>query len=87
MMEVTLIRTQIQLNEEQMRRLRALAAERGVSLAELIRQSVDAFIMLTGSANAETRWQRAIAAAGRFHSGKRDVSSQHDHYLIEAWKQ
>ena len=36
-----MVRTQIQLTEEQARRLKALAAEQGVSMAELIRRSVD----------------------------------------------
>ncbi|MBC7260398.1 MAG: ribbon-helix-helix protein, CopG family [Chloroflexi bacterium] len=80
-----MIRTQIQLTEEQMRRLKALAAERGVSLAQLIQESIDALAMPAG--NAEIRRHRAIAVAGRFHSGKRDVSSQHDRYLVEAWEQ
>ena len=36
-----MIRTQIQLTEEQAQRLKTLAAEQGKSVAELIRQSVD----------------------------------------------
>jgi len=82
-----MIRTQIQLTEEQARRLKALAAERGISVAELIRQSVDAFSPAAGNTDAKTRRQRAIAVVGRFHSGKRDVSSEHDRYLAEAWQQ
>jgi len=31
------------------------------------------------------RFTRAIAAAGRFHSGQYDVSTEHDHYLAEAY--
>ncbi|MGQ9493279.1 MAG: ribbon-helix-helix domain-containing protein [Anaerolineae bacterium] len=80
-----MIRTQIQLTEEQMHRLKTLAAQRGVSLAQLIRESIDALATPAGS--AEIRRQRAIAVAGRFRSGKRDASSQHDRYLIEAWEQ
>jgi len=87
MMEKTMIRTQIQLTEEQMLRLKALAAKRGVSLAELIRQSVDAFSTVMGGTDPETRRKRAIAVIGRFRSGKRDVSSRHDHYLAEAMQQ
>ena len=81
-----MIRTQIQLTEEQLRRLRALAAARGTSVAELIRQSVDAVAQSRG-VTTHTRRQRAIAAAGRFHSGQRDVSADHDRYLAEACQQ
>ena len=35
-----MVRTQIQLTEEQAEGLKRLAAERGVSMAELVRQSV-----------------------------------------------
>jgi 16S rRNA U516 pseudouridylate synthase RsuA-like enzyme len=38
------IRTQVQLTEEQARQLRRLAAERGVSVAQLIRESVEALL-------------------------------------------
>jgi hypothetical protein len=80
-----MIRTQIQLTEEQLRRLKALAAARGLSVAELIRQSVDT-VASAGAVDAQTRRQRAIAVAGRFRSGKRDVSAEHDRYLAEAWQ-
>ena len=36
-----MVRTQIQLTEEQARALKELAAEEGVSMAELIRRSVE----------------------------------------------
>ena len=80
-----MIRTQIQLSEAQARRLKALAAERGVSVAELIRQGVDTLIP-AGAVDGEERRQRAMAAAGRFHSGQHDVSVQHDRHLAEVWK-
>jgi len=82
-----MIRTQVQLREEQVRALKELAAARGVSMAELIRQSVDAFIRSSRGVDAEERRRRAIAAAGRFRSGASDVSSDHDRYLAEAFRQ
>jgi uncharacterized protein (DUF849 family) len=84
-----MIRTQVQLGEEQMRMLKKLAAARGVSMAELIRQSVDALIRSsTGiGIDDEERRRRAIAAAGRFRSGMSDVSSEHNRHLIEAFRQ
>ena len=83
-----MIRTQIQLKEEQVRVLKKLAAARGVSMAELIRQSVDALIRSsTGiGISDEERRRRAIAAAGRFRSGWSDVSSDHDRHLVEAFR-
>ncbi len=83
-----MIRTQIQLKEEQVRVLKKLAAARGVSMAELIRQSVDALIRSsTGiGISDEERRRRAIAAAGRFRSGRSDVSSDHDRHLVEAFR-
>jgi hypothetical protein len=80
-----MIRTQVQLTEEQARTLKILAVERESSVAELIRQSVDIFIRSTAGVTMETRRQRAIAAAGRFRSDKSDVSTDHDEYLAEAY--
>ena len=82
-----MIRTQIQLREEQVRILKELASARGVSMAELIRQSVDTLIRSSKGVDKEEQRRRAIAAAGRFRSGKSDVSSEHDHYLVEAYRQ
>jgi hypothetical protein len=79
-----MIRTQIQLTEEQARLLKALASERRTSVAALIRQSVDRF-MLSSGASIEARRQRAIAAAGSFRSGRSDLSTEHDQYLAEAY--
>jgi hypothetical protein len=81
-----MIRTQVQLTEEQARVLKNLASIRQVSVAELIRQSVDALIRSSREIDAEERRRRAIAAAGRFHSGASDISAEHDEYLVEAFQ-
>ena len=73
-----MIRTQVQLREDQVQALRELASARRTSIAALIRQSVDALIRSSRSIDDEERRQRAIAAAGRFRSGTSDVSSAHD---------
>ena len=80
-----MVRTQIQLTEEQMKSLKKLAGERHVSLAELIRQGVDAVLRSSGAITIEERRRRAIAAAGRFRSGRRDLSAKHDQHLAEAF--
>jgi len=81
-----MIRTQIQLTEAQAQTLKALAAARQSSVAELIRQSVDHLIRQSGSVDVEERRRRAIAAAGRFHSGQSNVSTEHDRHLAEAYQ-
>jgi hypothetical protein len=78
-----MVRMQIQLKEDQGERLKAAAASRGISMAELIREAIDlALSRGTDRTPAETR-QRALAAAGRFHSGLKTVSVKHDNYLAE----
>ena len=79
-----MVRTQIQLTEEQAKALKRLASKLGISLAELIRRGVDTVLNSSGEISVEERRQRAIAAAGRFHSGKEDISTKHDEYLDEA---
>ena len=81
-----MIRTQIQLTEKQADALRDLAAREHVSVAELIRRSVDAWIRSSVERTPDERWQRALAVAGRFRSNMTDVSTNHDRYLAEAYK-
>jgi hypothetical protein len=78
-----MVRTQVQLSEQQVRRLRSFAAEKKLSLAEIIRRAVDRFFEDTPAVNRADRRQAAINAAGRFGSGRRDVSRKHDTYLAE----
>ncbi|MEW6546981.1 MAG: ribbon-helix-helix protein, CopG family [Bacillota bacterium] len=81
-----MVRTQVQLTEEQARALKKLAAEQGKSVADLIRKGVDLVIASSWSTAAEERVSRAIALAGRFRSGLRDLSVEHDRYLAEAYR-
>lgn len=82
-----MIRTQIQLTEEQARAVKALAMTRDTSVAELIRQSVDELLQKAVGTDMVERRRRAIAAAGRFHSGKTDISTNHDEHLAEAYQE
>jgi post-segregation antitoxin (ccd killing protein) len=79
------IRTQVQLTEEQARQLRRLAAERGVSVAQLIRESVEALLERSAVSRDQELRRRAMAAAGRFRSGQGDIATRHDDYLVEAY--
>ncbi len=82
----TMVRTQIQLTEEQAARLKRLAATKGVSVAELIRQGVEVLLHSTGTISPEEQRQRAIAVAGRFHSGRSNLSIKHNDHLAEVYK-
>ncbi len=81
-----MIRTQIQLTEEQAKTLKKIAGKKHVSMAELIRQGVNNLMRSSGEVTMEERKKRAVAAAGRFHSGKKDISTKHDDYLTEAFR-
>jgi Arc/MetJ-type ribon-helix-helix transcriptional regulator len=79
------IRTQIQLTEEQAAKLKRIADERGVSMAQVIREAVD---RLPRRDDRRERFERAIHAlrVSHFHDveGKTDVSVRHDEYLADA---
>ncbi len=84
---VGVIRTQIQLTETQLGALRRLAANNGVSIADLIRRSVDSYLAAhTAERSREERIERALSATGKFASGARDVSAEHDGYLAQAFE-
>ena len=80
-----MVRTQIQLTEKQAKALKKLASSRQLPMAELIRQGVDAILISPMVLNAEEKRKRALAVAGRYRSGKRDVSREHDKHLAEAF--
>ncbi len=82
-----MVRTQIQLTEEQMRAIKKMAASRHISGAALIRHAVDAMIKSDLSADFEERRKRAIEIVGKFRSGKSDVSKRHDEYLERTFPQ
>jgi len=81
-----MIRTQIQLTENQAAALKALAKQHRVSMAELIRRSVGQLIRTERpTVSDEERRRRAIALIGRFRADLPDVAVNHDKYLEEAY--
>lgn len=80
-----MVRTQIQLPEEQVAMLKKMAAAEHKSMAELIRQSVDFFAKVKHGAGDDQRRKRAMAAAGRFRSGVKDLAASHDTYLAKVF--
>ena len=78
-----MVRTQIHLTEDQAQSLRKLAHRYELSVAELIRRGVDQVLASGLSGEVDQKKRKAMAAAGRFRSGHKDVSVRHDHYLAE----
>lgn len=81
-----MIRTQIQLTEAQSESLKKMARRQRTSIAALIRSGVDEIIRSGGELTREEQVERARAAAGKFHSGKKDLARRHDEYLIESFE-
>jgi hypothetical protein len=84
--ETFMVRTQIQLTEDQAKALKKIAQSRHLSVAELIRKAVDTVIRSSSVIDMEERHKRAMEIVGKFGSGKRDTSKRHDLYLTEAYK-
>ncbi|MGZ9223461.1 MAG: ribbon-helix-helix protein, CopG family [Anaerolineales bacterium] len=92
-----MVRTMIQLTEEQMKALKALAKARKTSVAKLVRESVAQYIVTApAELSEEEKRKRALEflewvkkEKPRDIEGATDVSVNHDKYLTEiygTWK-
>jgi hypothetical protein len=81
------LRTQVQFTPEQARRLRALARREGVSVAELVRRSVDR-VLSEEASKPTARYQQASRLVGAFHdrAGATDLAKRHDEHLSDAFE-
>ena len=75
-----MIRTQVSLTEEQMRRLRREARRQHVSLAAIIRYAVDR-VVPDEDAQRHERIEALLDAAGSAGSGTGTVAREHDEVL------
>jgi Arc/MetJ-type ribon-helix-helix transcriptional regulator len=78
-----MIRTQIQLTDEQARALRKIAAAEGRSMADVVRDGLSLLLRGRATADREAVKRRSLAALGRFRSGAPDLASEHDRHLGE----
>ncbi len=78
-----MVKTQVQLPEEDLAELRRMAAEEGVSVSELVRRGVKQVLEAKGKPSREELWDRAMKLVGMFRSGKTDIGRRHDDYLAE----
>lgn len=67
-------------------RLRALAAEQGLSVSEMACDEIDNLLTQVEQQTRTTKARRAIAAVGRFRSGGRDAARRHDEFLVSAYE-
>ncbi len=82
-----MIRTQIQLTEEQHKFLKEKAAEYNVSMAELVRRGVDLLTEQETKPSREELKRRALSVVGIASDvdGATEVSVNHDQYLAEIY--
>ncbi len=89
-----MIRTMVQLTEEQLKALKELARARKTSVASLVRESVAQYVAVADRRlKREQARQRALAFLDYIDShpdefqdieGKTDVSVNHDEYFVQA---
>ena len=79
-----MVRTQIQLPEELVRRIRDVADDQHTSMAEVVRRAVSYFFEMSPQIDRKARYERAAAAAGAFSSGHSDLARCHDRHFAEA---
>jgi hypothetical protein len=79
-----MVRTQIQITQEQADVLKRIASREGISVAEVIRRALNSVVRTEIlPPHREEIKRRAFAAAGCFHSGVRDLATRHDDYWAE----
>jgi Arc/MetJ-type ribon-helix-helix transcriptional regulator len=81
-----MVRTQIQLTEAQVSKIKKAAIDQGTSVAEVIRRAVENMVQSSGKMTIQERARRAMEIAGKFRSGKTNTSRDHDKYLGEAYE-
>jgi hypothetical protein len=77
-----MVRTIIQLSEDQAEALERAARRRGISKAAVIRMALSA---LVEHEHADLGIERALSAAGAGASGRQDLAERHDDYLADSW--
>ena len=80
-----MIRTQIQLTEDQLRTLKALARQEERSVADLVRQSVAEYLVRRPAADRAERIRRARDMVGRYRSDCPDLAERHARHLGDAF--
>ncbi|MEW6219767.1 MAG: ribbon-helix-helix domain-containing protein [Thermodesulfobacteriota bacterium] len=80
-----MVRTQIQLTQEQYQGLKALAQGTHEPIAALIRRAVDQ-LLLTRKPDRAALYRQAASVVGKYTAGAPDIAVEHDRYLEEAYR-
>ena len=75
-----MVRTQVQLTDEQYRALKEVSRSGEESIASLIRRAVDQ-LLLTRRPDRLALYRQASAAVGKYSAKDSDISVEHDRYL------
>jgi len=82
-----MVRTQIQLTEDQAQMLRELSLAGNESVAALIRKAIDRFLVTgTSIPNRAAQYRQALSLAGKYETAQPDIAVEHDRYLEEAFR-
>lgn len=81
-----MVRTQIQLTGEQVRKLKRLAGATDRSVAALIRTAVDQYLV-SSKPDRVSAYRQARRVIGSHTADITDGSTRHDRYLDEAFSQ
>jgi len=81
-----MIRTQIQLTEKQYKALKELSVRDNISMAGVIREAVECYSTERTISGSKKKYRKALDAVGKFESGYKDISKNHDKYLAEDFK-
>lgn len=84
-----MVRTQIQLPENQYRHLRQWARRLGISLSEAVRRCVADHLAVEGATpSREERVRSALAICGKYAETRSSsrVAADHDRHLAEAYR-
>ena len=80
-----LIRTQMQLRDDQLEALRRLSGASGRSMSALIRGAVDQMLASRRTLPATELKARGLGVVGRFASGDDTGAEEHDRHLSRAF--
>ncbi len=80
-----MIRTQIQLTEEQAQKLEEMAAAYQVSKAQVVRLAIDRLFAEKDPVTFPERVEQSLEVLGLFSSEHKDISVNHDQYLAETY--